>query len=258
VEERIQAEKRLQRTQKELRQSSKLAALGQLAASVSHELGQLLSAMKTYIAGAQLPDGSDADPSQDPEQHDTFLGTLDRLVDRMSETTRQLRFFARRGGEAFEDVDLQDVVASALETMKPAIDAEGARLDCHDTSQPVTVRGGRMRLEQVLVNLIRNALDSTRTAERKDLAIETKIYADHAKIIVRDTGKGLTGGEEERIFEPFVTSKVSGEGLGLGLAVSASIVKEHGGTRSARNLETGAAEFVLELPMPQGTVDVPA
>jgi len=97
-----------------------------------------------------------------------------------------------------------------------------------------------------------------RTAERKDLAIETKTYADHARIIVRDTGKGLTGGEEERIFEPFVTSKVSGEGLGLGLAISASIVKEHGGTLSARNLETGGAEFVLELPLPQGTANVPA
>lgn len=248
IEERIQAQKRLQLAQKELRQSSKLAALGQLAASVNHELGQPLAAMKTYIAGALLPSpGPDAATQAD--QQNELLGQLDRLVDRMSETTRQLRFFARRGGEAFDDVDLADVVAGALETMRPAIRDEGVTLDCPDNGRHVIVRGGRMRLEQVLVNLIRNALDAMRGVKDKKLTIRINSDVEAARIIVRDTGEGLHGDLETRIFEPFVTTKASGEGLGLGLAISASIVKEHDGRLSARNVKSGGAEFTLELQM---------
>ncbi len=256
VEERIQAEERLKMAQKELRQTSKLAVLGQLAASVSHELGQPLSAMKTYIAGARLSGaGPNANVSIDESETDQLLGQLDRLTDRMSETTRQLRFFARRGGEGFDDVNLADVIAGALETMRPAIKSEGARLQCQNVTKHVLVRGGRMRLEQVLVNLIRNALDAMRSTSKKEISLEMKTDLVCTKIIVRDTGEGLTSGEEARIFEPLVTTKASGEGLGLGLAISASIVKEHGGMLSARNREAGGAEFILELPIPIGAGD---
>ncbi|PLX33967.1 MAG: sensor histidine kinase [Hyphomicrobiales bacterium] len=249
IEERNQAEKRLQLAQKELRQSSKLAALGQLAASVNHELGQPLAAMKTYIAGGLLP-RSPADEGRETDSEQTaLLGQLDRLVDRMSETTRQLRFFARRGGEAFADVDLADVIAGALETMRPAIQAEGVALNCPDAGRHVLVRGGRMRLEQVLVNLIRNALDAMRSVADKQLTIRLESDEQAARIVVRDSGEGLCGDHRRQIFEPFVTTKASGEGLGLGLAISASIVKEHDGRLSARNIEGGGAEFMLELQL---------
>ncbi len=245
VEERIQAEKRLQLAQRELRQSSKLAALGQLAASVTHELGQPLSAMKTYIAGGLLP-------GADPGENGQLLHRLDRLVERMSETTRQLRFFARRGGEAFDDVELADVIAGALETMRPAIDAESVELVCRGVDQHIHIRGGRMRLEQVLVNLIRNALDAMRESDDKKLCIEMRKSENSARIIISDSGEGLIADHETRIFEPFVTTKASGEGLGLGLAISASIVKEHGGSLAAGNIEGGGAEFTLELPLANG------
>ncbi len=248
VEERNQAEKRLKRAQKELRQSSKLAALGQLAASVNHELGQPLAAMKTYIAGGLLPP-TDANLSGGGAEVANLLGQLDRLVDRMSETTRQLRFFARRGGEAFDDVDVADIVAGALETMGPAIEAEGVSLTCKNENTRVMIRGGRMRLEQVLVNLIRNALDAMRESREKKLCIKLIAGADAVRILVRDSGEGLNTAHESQIFEPFVTTKASGEGLGLGLAISASIVKEHGGKLNARNLKSGGAEFTLELPI---------
>lgn len=248
IEERRQAEKRLQLAQKELRQTSKLAALGQLAASVNHELGQPLAAMKTYIAGALLPQAGGGVGSGEAETEQIgVMRQLDRLVDRMSETTRQLRFFSRRGGEAFDDVDLADVIAGALETMRPAIRSEGIKLKCPDMGRHVIIRGGRMRLEQVLVNLIRNALDAMRNSQNKELTIRLIQVENSARVIVQDTGEGLHGDHEAQIFEPFVTTKASGEGLGLGLAISASIVKEHGGKLSARNLETGGAEFTLEL-----------
>ncbi len=104
-----------------------------------------------------------------------------------------------------------------------------------------------MRLEQVLVNLIRNALDAMRDSADKELTIRLKADEQSARIIVQDSGEGLGAGHESQIFEPFVTTKASGEGMGLGLAISASIVKEHDGKLSARNLESGGAEFALEL-----------
>ena len=252
IDERRQAENRLKRAQHELRRASKLAALGQLAASVSHELGQPLSAMKTYIAGARLPETAAAGAGTgDVEESGDVLLQLDRLVDRMSETTRQLRFFARRGGEAFDDVALEDVVAGALETMRPAIRAEDVRLRCAIAAPATVVRGGRMRLEQVLVNVIRNALDSMQDCSRKRLSIAVERGEGTARIVIRDSGRGLEGGSEKAIFEPFVTTRASGEGMGLGLAISAEIVKEHEGSLSARNHPGGGAEFVMELPLPK-------
>ena len=256
IVERREAETRLKRAQDELKRTSKLAALGQLAASVSHELGQPLSAMKTYIAGAHLPETA-AEGARPREMDDSgeVLQRLDRLVDRMSETTRQLRFFARRGGEAFDDVVLADVVAGALETMRPAIRSEGVELRCRIASPATVVRGGRMRLEQVLVNMIRNALDSMQDSPRKHLSIAMEENGGSVKIVVRDTGTGIKGGSEKTIFEPFVTNKASGEGMGLGLAISAEIVKEHGGSLSARNNEGGGAGFAMELPLPERADD---
>ena len=255
VVERREAETRLQRAQDELKRTSKLAALGQLAASVSHELGQPLSAMKTYIAGAHLPETTAGKPGpRGIDESGEVLQRLDRLVDRMSETTRQLRFFARRGGEAFDDVALADVIAGALETMRPAIRSEGVELQCGIASPDTVVRGGRMRLEQVLVNMIRNALDSMQESPDKRLSIAMDGDGGSASIVVRDTGRGIEGGSEKAIFEPFVTTKASGEGMGLGLAISAEIVKEHGGSLFACNSDSGGAEFVMELPLPE-TID---
>ena len=214
--------------------------------------------MKTYIAGAHL---SGADPGEattrEVDESGEVLQKLDRLVDRMSETTRQLRFFARRGGEAFDDVALADVVVGALETMRPAIRSEGVDLQCRIASPDTVVRGGRMRLEQVLVNMIRNALDSMQDSSDKHLSIAMEQEREYARIVVRDTGKGIAGGLETTIFEPFVTTKASGEGMGLGLAISAEIVKEHGGSLFARNNDSGGAEFVMELPSPE-TADAQA
>ena len=258
IDERRQAETRLKRAQNELKRTSTLAALGQLAASVSHELGQPLSAMKTYIASSSLPALSGKSGLR-PGLQDSgdVLVQLDRLADRMIETTRQLKFFAKRGGEKFDDVELTDVIAGGLETMRPAIRSEGVELNCDPSGKPARVRGGRMRLEQVLVNLIRNALDAMQDSPRKHLSIALELDRQYARIVVSDTGAGIDGGSERAIFEPFVTTKASGEGMGLGLAISTEIVKEHGGRLTARNIRGGGAEFVVELPLAETDHDFP-
>ena len=256
IVERRQAETRLKHAQDELKRASRLAALGRLAASVSHELGQPLSAMKTYIAGAHLPESADEGAGRRETDHcGELLQQLDRLLDRMSETTSQLQFFAGRGGEAFEDVVLADVVAGALETMLPAIRFEGVELQYRIDDPDTIVRGGRTRREQVVVNMVRNALDSMRDSPKKHLSIATLEGEGRATIVVRDSGRGIEGGLQTTIFEPFVTTKSSGEGMGLGPAISAEIVKDHGGSLSARNCEGGGAEFAMELPVSERVDD---
>ncbi len=243
IEERRLAESELRAAQSELRRAAKLTALGQLAASVTHELGQPLSAMKTYIRGAQRESARNAATTE------RTLERLDRLVDRISGIAQQLRFFARRGGEAMGPVDLREVVAGAGETMEPALEEKGASLIRDLPDRPVTVTGGQRRLEQVLVNLIRNALDASDEMERPTIRLTVTALDGNAVISVTDEGHGVSPDLAATLFEPFATTRASGEGMGLGLAISASIVQEHGGSIEAASPRDGGAEFIVTLPL---------
>ncbi len=136
VQERRLAEQQLRAAQVELKKSATLAALGQLAASVSHELGQPLSAMKTYLSGVEniIRSGGPVDPDA--------IARLQRLTERMNETTRQLKFFARPGGEPMKSVDLRDVVSGALETVQPSLTTANIELILELPGQPLTIQGG--------------------------------------------------------------------------------------------------------------------
>lgn len=249
IEERRAAERRLEKAQHELARTSKLAALGQLAASVTHELGQPISAMKNYLAAAEL----DAEPG---EQSETFH-RLNAVVARMERLTQQLRFFARPSiagpeGESLGPVDVKDVWREAFALIEPDVDAAGIRLDAVLPDRPVMVHGDRLRLEQVVVNLCRNAVLAMRDAPRRVLAVRIDCADGQARLSIRDTGPGLGGRTIEALQEPFVTTRASGEGMGLGLAISAEIVKEHDGRLTAQDApaETGGgAEFTVTLPL---------
>ncbi len=243
IEERRAAEAELRQAQTELQRSAKLAALGQLSASVTHELGQPLSAMKTYVRTAQreLAKGGAASGAT--------MDRLDRLVDRMSAIAQQLKFFARRSGEPVARLDIRDALAGAIETLEPALEEAGVTLVQHLPDQPVQASGGRNRLEQVFVNLLRNAMDAMRESDAPVIELELTSADDEARIAVRDVGEGISADLAGSLFEPFATTRASGEGMGLGLAISASIVQEHGGTVRAGNRAEGGAEFVVTLPL---------
>ncbi|WP_425407002.1 sensor histidine kinase [Hwanghaeella sp.] len=249
IEERREAERRLEKAQSDLARASKLAALGQLAASVTHELGQPISAMKNYLAAAEL----DAVPG---EQNETYA-RLSSVVGRMERLTQQLRFFARpsvKGSdqEGLGPVDLGEVWREAFALIEPDVDGSGIQVDAALPDRPVTVDGDRLRLEQVVVNLCRNAILAMQMAPRRVLTVRIETAADRARFSIRDTGPGLGGRTIEALQEPFVTTRASGEGMGLGLAISAEIVKEHDGTLTARDLPHdagGGAEFVVTLPL---------
>ena len=242
IEERKAAQIELQNAQVELKQSAKLAALGQLAASVTHELGQPLSAMKTYVKSAQ----------REFERGGTLpvetINRLDRLVDRISIIARQLRFFTRRGGEPMQSLDLRSIVEGAAETIAPKLEQSNTRLRLELPESAVSITGGQHRLEQVLVNLIGNGVDSMGDQPHPEVTVSISQQGDRVHLIIRDNGSGISPDIEASLFEPFSTTRASGDGLGLGLAISASIVQEHKGTISAQNLQGAGAEFIVSLP----------
>ena len=241
IAEREKVQKDLEVAELTLAQSSKLAALGEMSAAVSHELNQPLAAMKTYLAGARL-----LLQRRRPEEALSSFQRIDDLIERMGAITRQLKSYARKGGEAFEEVDLRACVSSALAMMEPQLKARVVKISRGLPRQPVMVMADRIRLEQVIINLLRNALDATK--DTKDPQIDILLSAgETATLTVRDNGHGIT--DLENLFEPFYTTKKPGEGVGLGLAISSGIVTDLGGRLTARNGEGGGAVFEMQLPI---------
>ncbi|SPH18102.1 C4-dicarboxylate transport sensor protein DctB [Defluviimonas aquaemixtae] len=241
IAEREKVQKDLAVAEQTLEQSSKLAALGEMSASVSHELNQPLAAMKTYLAGARLL----LQRKRGEEALSSFQ-RIDDLIERMGAITRQLKSYARKGGEAFEPIDLRTSISSALAMMEPTLRVRAVRITRMSPREPVMVMADKVRLEQVIINLLRNALDATKS--RAEPQIEILLTAgETATLAVRDNGHGIA--DLDNLFEPFYTTKAPGEGIGLGLAISSGIVNDLGGRLTARNAPGGGAVFEMKLPI---------
>ncbi len=241
IAERERVEKTLEVAEQTLAQSSKLAALGEMSAAVSHELNQPLAAMKTYLAGARLLLRRNR-----PEEALASFGRIDGLIERMGAITRQLKSYARKGADAFSPVNLGEALASSLSMMEPQLRQRQVKITQILPEEPVVVMGDRMRIEQVMVNLLRNALDATKSVADPDVEI-ILAAGDTAVLTVRDNGYGIE--DIENLFEPFYTTKQPGDGVGLGLAISSGIVNDHGGRLTARNGQHGGAVFEMQLPI---------
>jgi two-component system C4-dicarboxylate transport sensor histidine kinase DctB len=167
----------------------------------------------------------------------------------MQKTTEQLRFFARPGREDLEPLEMGGVLDVALELLAPNLEA--AKVGVKRSGMGAVVWGNRLRLEQAVTNVLRNAVDAM-SEDGGDLSVALSVVGGDAVIAVRDEGPGLAGVAIEELQEPFFTTRASGEGMGLGLAISSEIVKEHGGEIVARDLAEGGAEFVISLPIYDG------
>ncbi|MXQ07670.1 GHKL domain-containing protein [Alphaproteobacteria bacterium GH1-50] len=240
IAERERAERNLQVAEQTIQQSSKLAILGEMSAAVSHELNQPLAAMKTYLAGAKLLlQRRRADEALSSFQR------IDDLIERMGAITRQLKSYARRGGDAFEPLDARAAVSSALVMMEPQLRQRNIAITSSLPRDPAMIVADRLRLEQVLINLLRNALDATKATANPDIRVSLSV-GDDVVILVRDNGVGIE--DLENLFEPFYTTKAPGDGTGLGLAISSGIVNDLGGRLTARNGSDGGAVFEIVLP----------
>jgi two-component system C4-dicarboxylate transport sensor histidine kinase DctB len=241
IAERERMQETLAVAEQSLAQSSKLAALGEMSAAVSHELNQPLAAMKTYLAGARLLLGRNR-----PEEALASFGRIDDLIERMGAITRQLKSYARKGGDTFSPVNMGDALASSLSMMEPQLRQRHVQITRILPEEPVTVMGDRMRIEQVMVNLLRNALDATKSVENPEVEI-ILAKGETATLSVRDNGEGIKDFDE--LFEPFYTTKLPGDGVGLGLAISSGIVNDLGGRLTARSGQNGGAVFEMQLPI---------
>ena len=241
MEQRKRVEKNLLAVEQTLEQHSKLAALGEMSAAISHELNQPLAAMKTYLAGASL-----LLKRNRPQETVAALMRIDSLIHRMGEITKQLKSFARKNTESFVPLNFNDAILEAMSIMEPQLKQSGIKLDTNIPSEPVLIVGDQQRLEQVIINLIRNAIDALDDTELPSITIS--LYKNNSvRFSIRDNGKGIN--DLEKLFEPFQTSKDPGKGLGLGLAISSNIISELGGSLSGENLTPTGAEFTIKLPL---------
>lgn len=241
IEEREKVERSLRVAEQSLAQSSKLAALGEMSAAVSHELNQPLAAMKTYLAGAKL-----LLQRHRPDEALSSFQRIDDLIGRMGAITRQLKSYARKGGDDLVAVDLREALAAGLSMMEPQLNQMEVKITQNIPRDPILVLGDQLRLEQVIVNLLRNALDAVKELKERELDILLSA-GEVAKLSVRDNGGGID--DLDQLFEPFYTTKKPGDGVGLGLAISSGIVSDLGGRLIARNGAQGGAVFEIQMPI---------
>ncbi|KJH84531.1 cytochrome C biogenesis protein CcmE [Pseudomonas fluorescens] len=235
----------LRTAQDGLVQSAKLAALGQMSAALAHEINQPLTAQRMQLATLRLllNHGRIDDAYK-------ALKPVDDMLTRMAALTGHLKTFARKSPSGLrERLDLAAVVDQALQLLETRLRDENVSTVLHLT-RPAWVRGDAIRLEQVLINLLRNALDAMLEQPLKRL--EVRLQADEQlwRLTVSDSGTGIAEEHLAQVFDPFFTTKAVGDGLGLGLAVSFAIIHESGGRLTAHNHENGAV-LCVTLPIDQ-------
>ena len=246
LEQLVEARTRDLRTAQDgLVQSAKLAALGQMSAALAHEINQPLTAQRMQLATLRLL----LDHGRIDDAYKA-LAPLEQMLTRMAALTGHLKTYARQSpGGLRERLDLAGVVDQALQLLEPRLKDEGIELSI-ELTRPAWVRGDAIRLEQVLINLLRNALDAMLDKPRKHLEISIEANQQLWHLTVSDSGGGISEEHLGKIFDPFFTTKPVGDGLGLGLAVSYAIVHEIGGRLTACNQADGA-QFTLTLPIAQ-------
>lgn len=243
IGERRATEERLRRTQSDLVEAGKLAALGQMSAALSHEFNQPLAAASAYADNAALFLQRGA-----TEKAGETIGRVSDLLGRLSAISRTLRNFARRPEDELSPVDVGKAVEDAMGIAGHRLKAVGATVEISPGLSGIEVEGVAIRLQQVLVNLLTNAADAVEESPVRRIAIRERAEPDgRVSILVEDTGPGVAPSVANRIFDPFFTSKASGKGLGLGLSISYNIVSDFGGRLVLERAESGGARFVVEL-----------
>ena len=236
----------LQAAQDELIHAGKLALLGQLSAGMVHELNQPLAALQTL--------SDNADTLIERGRLDEARGNLariGRLVGRLARLTGQLKVFAHKAQEPVSVVPVRTAVDETLALLAPRLRQAGIEVSVNVEPAGLAVACNDARLEQVLNNLINNAVDALECAPERRIEVRAVRADDLAHIVISNTGPCIDPDILPRLFEPFVSSKPAGKGLGLGLMISAHIVRAFRGSLRARNLDPRGAEFTVTLPVAQ-------
>jgi len=239
INQHKRTEKELRETQDELIQTAKLAVLGQMSTSISHELNNPLAAIRSYADNARqflkLENVSQADEN---------LGRIAALTERMARISSQLKAFARKSSGKLESINIAAIVQTALDIINPQLKHRHITIDTRQIDPALGVKADPIQLEQVLINLINNAINAIDSAHG-EILIKTEPQQQWILIHVDDSGHGIRDQDLGKIFQPFFTTRKSG--LGLGLSISARILDGMNGHLSASNRSDGGARFSISL-----------
>lgn len=237
----------LRQTRDELIQSAKLAALGQMAAGIGHELNQPLAAIRAHIhSGSTLINRGCA------EQALTNFDKIRQLTTRMVDQISHIRRFARRPDAKLQSVSLNRSLEEALSLLEHRFEEDSVRLNLIiPENTEISVLAEPVRLEQVIVNLVANALDAVKGQDMREITIHAQALTNGASLTVTDTGTGIEKDLIEAVFDPFFTTKPVGSGLGLGLSISYNIVKDFGANIAVQNTGPDGTCFIITLKGPQ-------
>jgi two-component system C4-dicarboxylate transport sensor histidine kinase DctB len=240
VAERNRAEADLRQAQDDLVHAAKLATLGQTAASIAHEVNQPLAAMRTYSDNATvlLARGRTAEVKAN-------LVSISSLTERIAQITQNLKAFARKASGVLGPIPIQASIVAAVALVEHRIRQQGIHIFTDFPNAEVRVWAEQVRLEQVLVNLLQNALDALKGAANPEVSITVRATSDRVDITVGDNGPGVRAEDVQRAFSAFFTTKP--DGLGLGLPISQDIVHDFGGTLTCAARLEGGAVFAIDL-----------
>jgi two-component system C4-dicarboxylate transport sensor histidine kinase DctB len=242
IEERERVQTILRQALEKLVHAEKLAALGQMAAGICHEVNQPLAALRSYADNALILQqrGRDSEVSGN-------LVSIASLTDRIGQIMQHLRAFARKASGKNEPVSIAAAVAGSLALMAHRLRSDGIKIIEDMPKQDILVWGEQIRIEQVLINLLQNAADATR--RRDSPTIQIRVHRDDNVIVVsvEDNGCGVPTHQLPSLFSAFFTTKDEGSGLGLGLYISRGIVEEFGGKLTAVPITEGGIKFSFTL-----------
>lgn len=231
--------RRVQASERESMRQSQLAALGQLAAGLAHELRNPLTAIKTLVEAAR-------DSQTGASLDDRDLQVVDEELGRLDATLQAFLDYARPPRMVRKEVDLRDVVQRTVQLAAPRAERQSTQIDVRLPGSAALQTVDPEQLRQVLLNLLLNALDAVGNGGRVAIALNQPSADTPTQISVEDTGPGIAPELLDQLFEPFISSKPSGSGLGL--TISQRIVENHGGTLTAENRPEGGARLTVSLP----------
>ncbi len=244
VDQNRTARAQLHAREEELAASLRVAATGELAGTLAHELGHPLGAISNYAAALNHIVREVAPDSEAPR----IGAKLSQEIVRATDTLHRLREFFRTGSLSFEPLDLAALTRDAVGLLKDRLERNGIAPRIVVPSRPAHVLGDQIQLRAVVYNLMVNAIDALKPvkAEHRLLSITVRRAGDSVVLEVEDSGGGVPADVKDHIFEPLVTTKK--DGLGLGLSMSRSVVEAHGGSIELRDSAFGGAKFAVTLP----------